>query len=176
MADVCHYERRDGHNLVRHRLQDMPDRAAIASSLAERRVFPPPREFVAKARIGRLEAYQALYRDSVADPEAFWAERAEELSWFRKWEKVLEQDFANGEHQWFHGGELNAAYNCLDRHLETGRKKFHGVYTTGDSARVDEDGYVRLMGRIDDVINVSGHRLGTAEIEIEDLLREKIYR
>ncbi len=90
VADVCHYERRDGHNLVRLRFQDVPDRAAIASSLAERRFFPPPREFVAKARIGSLEAYQALYRDSVADPEAFWAERAEELSWFSKWEKVLE--------------------------------------------------------------------------------------
>nr|MBP9661608.1 hypothetical protein [Aeromonas sp.] len=64
VADVCHYERRDGHNLVRLRFQGVPDRAAIASSLAERRVFPPPREFAAKARIGSLEAYQALYRHS----------------------------------------------------------------------------------------------------------------
>ena len=43
-------------------------------------------------------------------------------------------------------------------------RKFPGVYTTGDSARVDEDGYVWLMGRIDDAINVSGPRLGTAEM------------
>jgi acetyl-CoA synthetase len=43
--------------------------------------------------------------------------------------------------------------------------KFPGVYTTGDGARVDEDGYYWLMGRIDDVINVSGHRIGTAEVE-----------
>ncbi|MGB8145852.1 MAG: acetate--CoA ligase [Chromatiaceae bacterium] len=133
VADVCHYERRDGHNLVRLRFQDVPDRAAIASSLAERRVFPPPREFAAKARIGSLEAYQALYRHSVADPEGFWAERAEELSWFRKWEKVLEQDFANGEHQWFLGGQLNAAYNCLDRHLATGRKNKAALIWEGET-------------------------------------------
>jgi len=43
--------------------------------------------------------------------------------------------------------------------------RFPGVYTTGDSARVDRDGYFWLMGRIDDVISVSGHRIGTAEIE-----------
>ena len=133
VADVCHYERRNGHNLVRLRFQDVPDRAAIASSLAERRIFPPPREFAAKARIGSLEAYQALYRHSVADPVAFWAERAEELSWFRNWEKVLEQDFANGEHQWFLGGQLNAAYNCLDRHLETGRKNKAALIWEGET-------------------------------------------
>ena len=52
----------------------------------------------------------------------FLAERAAELHWFDPWERTLEADFASGEHRWFLGGQLNVAYNCLDRHLETGAR------------------------------------------------------
>ena len=57
---------------------------------------------------------------------------------------------------------------CLrrpERFKKTYFEQFPGVYTTGDGARIDEDGYFWLMGRIDDVIKVSGHRIGTAEVE-----------
>jgi len=66
-------------------------------------------------------------------------------------------------HPW--PGLMRRVYGDPDRFRKTYFAQFPGVYTTGDSARVDEEGYVWLMGRIDDVINVSGHRLGTAEIE-----------
>lgn len=52
--------------------------------------------------------------------------------------------------------------------------RFPGVYNTGDGARTDEDGYYWLMGRIDDVINVSGHRIGTAEVESALVSHEKV--
>jgi acetyl-CoA synthetase len=65
------------------------------------------------------ETYLRLYRQSVEDPEGFWGEQAERITWSRKWDKVLEQDFAKGRHQWYLGGKLNASYNCLDRHLDT---------------------------------------------------------
>jgi acetyl-CoA synthetase len=62
-------------------------------------------------------------------------------------------------------GLMRGVYGDPQRFFNTYFTRFHGYYTTGDSARRDEDGYFWLMGRIDDVIKVSGHRLGTAEVE-----------
>ena len=62
-------------------------------------------------------------------------------------------------------GLMRGVYGDPERFKNTYFAQFPGCYTSGDGARVDEDGYLWLMGRIDDVINVSGHRLGTAEIE-----------
>jgi acetyl-CoA synthetase len=62
-------------------------------------------------------------------------------------------------------GLMRTVYGHHERFKETYFSKFPGMYTTGDGARRDEDGYFWLMGRLDDVINVSGHRMGTAEIE-----------
>jgi acetyl-CoA synthetase len=62
-------------------------------------------------------------------------------------------------------GIMRTVYNHHERFKETYFARFPGVYFTGDGARVDEDGYYWLMGRVDDVINVSGHRIGTAEVE-----------
>ena len=62
-------------------------------------------------------------------------------------------------------GLMRRVYGDPERFKNTYFVRFPGVYTTGDGARVDEDGFYWLMGRIDDVINVSGHRIGTAEVE-----------
>ncbi|MFH0799460.1 MAG: acetate--CoA ligase [Pseudomonadota bacterium] len=62
-------------------------------------------------------------------------------------------------------GMMRTVYNHHERFRETYFTMFPGVYFTGDGARVDEEGYYWLMGRVDDVINVSGHRIGTAEVE-----------
>jgi acetyl-CoA synthetase len=62
-------------------------------------------------------------------------------------------------------GMMRTVYNHHERFKETYFQMFPGVYFTGDGARVDEDGYFWLMGRVDDVINISGHRIGTAEVE-----------
>jgi acetyl-CoA synthetase len=86
----------------------------IDSTLHENRVFAPPAEFSAKAHIGSMEEYEALYRQSIADPEAFWADAAENLHWFRRWDKVLEWNLPWAK--WFVGGKLNLSYNCVDRH------------------------------------------------------------
>ncbi|WP_298633041.1 acetate--CoA ligase [uncultured Umboniibacter sp.] len=62
--------------------------------------------------------YEAMYAKSVNEPEKFWAEQAEEfLSFSRKWDSVMRQDFAQGEAAWFEGGTLNVSENCIDRHL-----------------------------------------------------------
>jgi acetyl-CoA synthetase len=62
-------------------------------------------------------------------------------------------------------GMMRTVYNHHERFKETYFQMFPGLYFTGDGARVDEDGYFWLMGRVDDVINISGHRIGTAEVE-----------
>lgn len=64
------------------------------------------------------EDHRRLYRQSVEQPERFWAEQARHfLDWFKPWRSVHHGDFARGQASWFKGGQLNAAYNCLDRHL-----------------------------------------------------------
>jgi acetyl-CoA synthetase len=89
--------------------------------MSENKVYPVPADFAAQANISD-EQYQALYRQSVEDPEEFWSEQADHyVSWFKKWDKVLDwsYDKENLHINWFKGATLNVSYNCLDRHLET---------------------------------------------------------
>jgi acetyl-CoA synthetase len=94
--------------------------ANITSVLKETRQFPPPAAFSAKAHIKSLAEYEQLWQRAKDNPEAFWAEQAESLHWFRRPEKVLVWNEPHA--QWFGGGKLNASYNCLDRHLAGPRK------------------------------------------------------
>jgi len=64
--------------------------------------------------------YRKMYDESIRNPESFWANQAERLHWFKKWNKVKDTSFNSPVHiKWFEGGELNVSYNCLDRHLQT---------------------------------------------------------
>src|SRR5258708_609757 len=92
----------------------------IDSTLDEQRTFEPPAEFSRKAQIKSLDEYEALYKESIEQSEKFWARAAEELHWFKKWDKVLEWKAPWAK--WFVGGEINISYNCLDRHVQTARK------------------------------------------------------
>lgn len=65
------------------------------------------------------EAYQELCKKAADQPETFWGEVAERLAWFKKWDKVKNTSFRKPVSvKWYEGGELNASFNCLDRHLE----------------------------------------------------------
>jgi acetyl-CoA synthetase len=92
----------------------------IESVLSEARKFPPPAEFSKRAWIKSLDEYEALCRRAEQDPEKFWGECGNELSWFKPYDKVLEWNFPFAK--WFLGGKLNASYNCLDRHLTGSRR------------------------------------------------------
>lgn len=85
----------------------------------ENRSFEPPEAFASQARIGSQADYEAMYARSLAEPEAFWGEAAEELHWFKKWDSVLDSSEAPF-YKWFDGGQTNISYNCLDRNLEAG--------------------------------------------------------
>ncbi|OLO10125.1 acetate--CoA ligase [Chromohalobacter japonicus] len=86
----------------------------------QQKVYPVAEDFAANAWADN-ETYLSLYQRSVDDPEGFWAEQAESLDWFKAPNKIKNTSFAssNVDIRWFEDGELNAAYNCLDRHLET---------------------------------------------------------
>ena len=70
--------------------------------------------------IDSLEKYKISYKKSIQSSENFWDEKAERLNWYKKWNKTKSSDFVKGEIEWFIGGEINASYNCLDRHIENG--------------------------------------------------------
>ena len=70
-------------------------------------------------RITSIEQYHSEYKKSVASPELFWEEQANEFTWKRKWDTVLNWDFTTPSVNWFVGAKLNITENCLDRHLPT---------------------------------------------------------
>ena len=103
----------------------------ITSVLNEQRRFPPPAAFAAKAHVQDMAQYDQLWSRSVNDPEGFWADMANaNLTWFKRWERVL--DWQPPHAQWFVGGQINASYNCLDRHLHTARKNKAALIWEGE--------------------------------------------
>ena len=79
--------------------------------------YPVPPEFARKAHIDDAR-FSAMYQESVADPDAFWAARAREfIDWHSEWSEVSWSDLPAGRVEWFRGATLNASYNCIDRHL-----------------------------------------------------------
>ncbi|HLF87177.1 MAG TPA: acetate--CoA ligase [Nitrospiria bacterium] len=124
-------------------------REEIESMMKEGRIYYPPEDLSRNAYIKSMDEYEKLYRESIDNPEGFWARQAEEsLSWFKKWEKVLEYDFTRiGETEgpylrFFQGGRLNISYNCLDRHLDTWRRNKAAIIWQGDG---EEDGEKRTL-------------------------------
>ena len=84
------------------------------------KVFNPPFSFSSKAHVKSFDEYKAEYDLSIIDRNAYWAEKAEQISWSKKWDSVGEYDYLSGNIKWFEGGKLNVSYNCLDRHVEAG--------------------------------------------------------
>ena len=82
--------------------------------------YEPNKETRNRAHIGSLEDYKKMYDYSIKEPEAFWSEQAERISWFKKWNNVWEWDFNKANIKWFEDAKLNACYNCVDRHVIDG--------------------------------------------------------
>jgi len=102
----------------------------IESILHEERVFKPSGEFSKNAYIKNMQEYEAIYEAAAKDLEGFWEKQAEELDWFKKWDKVLEwnEPFA----RWFVGSRINVSHNCIDRHLSGWRKNKAAIIWEGE--------------------------------------------
>ncbi len=106
---------------------------ADEKSAFEGKTFAPPKDFTAKAYIKSREQYQKMWDESVKNPEAFWGKVAEEqITWYKKWTKVNEENYKEAQIKWFIGGKLNACYNCLDRHLGTKRENQVALIAEGN--------------------------------------------
>ena len=119
------------------------DNSSMESVSHEHRKFAPSSEFVDAAHISGDSAYRALYEKSVQDPEAFWAEAAGELHWFKKWDTVLDDSDAPF-FRWFDGSRTNLSYNCLDRHIDEGRGEKIAIHWEGEPGDSRDISYSQL--------------------------------
>ncbi|VXC98895.1 acetyl-CoA synthetase [Pseudomonas sp. 8Z] len=110
------------------------------------------------------DAYLRLYRQSVEQPETFWAEQAKAfLDWFKPWDQVHNSDLKQGRAEWFKGGLLNVAYNCIDRHLEK-RGEQVAIIWEGDnpseSAHITYNKLHQQVSRLANVLKSRGVKKG----------------
>ena len=122
--------------------------------MSEEKIYPVPEAFAARAHIDAA-LYEEMYKQSVDDPEGFWAEQAEKfVNWYKPWDKVLEWNYNEGEISWFEGAELNVCYNCVDRHLES-RGDQVAIIWEGDDPNEDRKiTYRELHGEVCRFANV----------------------
>lgn len=115
----------------------------LSTLLTEDRLFEPPEDFKAQANFNDPSVYERAEKD----PEAFWAEQAKEISWFKPYDKVLEWDSLHAK--WFLDGKLNVTYNCVDRHREGIRKNKAAIIWEGDEGESKVYTYDMLGREVD---------------------------
>ena len=130
----------------------MAQQGDIESILKENRVFNPDPAFSSKAHIKSMAEYERLYRESIDEPEKFWAKMASELHWFKPWSKVLEWELPFSK--WFVGAKTNMSYNCLDRHLATSRKNKVAILWEGEPGETRALSYQMLHREVSRFANV----------------------
>jgi acetyl-CoA synthetase len=118
-------------------------------------VFYPDQEFSDRALIGSLDQYRDLYEKSMSDPDTFWSEVADRITWYKKWDTVREFDFVKGNIKWFDGAKLNVSYNCLDRHVEAGHGDQTAIIWEGNNPEEDQAfTYSELLAEVQKFANV----------------------
>jgi acetyl-CoA synthetase len=123
----------------------------IDSMLQEHRIFPPSAEFSARAHIKSQAEYERIYAEAAADPEGFWGKIASELHWFAPWTKVLEWNSPWAK--WFVGGKINLSYNCLDRHVASGRRDKIAILWEGEPGDTRTLTYAELLAEVERFAN-----------------------
>ncbi len=122
--------------------------------MPDEKIYPVPDSFKASANID-AQTYERMYAQSVQEPDRFWADQAERfLDWTKGWHTVSQVDLANGRVSWFDGGELNACYNCLDRHLESRGDQTAILWEGDDPSESDAVTYRQLHERVCRLANV----------------------
>jgi len=119
------------------------------------KVFKPDYRDTEKSHIPDMTAYKELYDKSVKDPEGFWAEQAERLDWYKKWDKVADNDLTKAQIKWFEGGKLNVSYNCLDRHIKAGHGDQTALIWEGNDPNTDTAlSYAELLSEVSKFANI----------------------
>ena len=131
------------------------------SLMREERLFPPQPAFAAKAWVSSPAAYDELYRQSVSDPDTFWANAARDLDWIQPWQTVFEGSVSAP--RWFSGGVLNLAANCVDRHAASHRSDKAALIWEGEPGEIRKLTYAQLheqVSRFANVLRGAGVRKG----------------
>jgi acetyl-CoA synthetase len=137
----------------------MGQQKGIDSLMTETRTFPPPAAVKKNAYVSSIKQYNQMWERSIDDPDGFWLEEAQSLHWFKKPTKALEYTWDTKarkiEHTWFADGQLNVAYNCLDRHLGTPIAKKTALLWQGEAENaVKELTYEQLHKEVCKFANV----------------------
>ncbi|MFP4377321.1 MAG: acetate--CoA ligase, partial [Spirochaetales bacterium] len=132
--------------------------------MAEEKRVVPEYSWVADSQVSSFGAYERLYKESVSDPEGFWAEQARtRLSWDQDYHTVMDNDLPSGTIAWFLGGKLNVAYNCVDRHVAT-RGDQTAILWEGDAPdqtrKISYRELARLVSQMANALNRYGVRKG----------------
>jgi len=126
---------------------------AITSVLHETRVFPPSADFVAQANVSGMAGYEALMNEAKSDYAGFWGRLAKEnIAWHKPFTQVLDESRAPF-YKWFHDGELNVSYNCLERHIQAGKGEKTALIFEADDGAVTTSTYNDLLKRVSKFAN-----------------------
>ncbi len=126
-------------------------------------MYEPKPEISDHSHVSSLDVYRRMYERSIDDPAGFWAEQAESLTWFHPWEQVVDRDFDAVDFSWFAGGQLNAAYNCVDRHVAERGDKTAIIWAADEPGVYEHITYRQLqreVGRVANVLRAHGVRKG----------------
>ena len=131
--------------------------------MSKDKIYPVASSVASSAHIDKAK-YDSMYKESIDNPEKFWAEQADEfVSWNKKWDNVLDWDYRKGHIRWFEGASLNVSYNCIDRHLEK-RGDQTAIIWEGDDPNDDQHiSYKELhqeVCKLSNVLKVRGVKKG----------------
>ena len=118
--------------------------------MSDERFYYPPQHIIDNAHI---KDYESLYASSIADRESFWASEAEQLQWYKKWDKVF--DYSKKPFfSWFKGGQTNIVLNAIDRHLKTWRLNKLAIIWEGEPGDVRTLSYHALNREVSKMANI----------------------
>jgi acetyl-CoA synthetase len=123
----------------------------------------PKPHIAAGARVNSLEDYRRMWRRSLDQPDAFWLEQAQRLHWFHPPRQAFDFDYETADITWYNGGKLNAAWNCVDRHLDTHPDKIAIIWARdepGEYTRISYRSLAREVNRVANVLKAHGVRKG----------------
>lgn len=121
--------------------------------------FPPPATLFAKGaptpHVASLEAYEKMYKESIQDPDAFWGRMANELiSWSRPFSHIRSGSWKEGDWTWFADGELNASYNCVDRHARADPDKTAIIWESDEPGEHEYISYGKVLAEVSKAANM----------------------
>ena len=122
---------------------------------APKNIYTPSADWVDSAHVNSLDKYRYIYNRSIENPDEFWASIAERVTWYKPWDKVRNFNFKEGKIKWYENGKLNVSYNCLDRHVDSGKGDRKAIIWEGNNPDEDKSfTYTELLSQVKKFANV----------------------